>query len=537
MTLEKVAHDPISSVEISVWERRAAERRALRDRQVTEWQPGPTPVLRTGQTYVKNVPQYCGLLTPEQICITESSPSQLLRQLASGSWSAENVVRAFIARTTIAHYLTNPLTEVFFERAVHDAQRLDRILEETKKPVGPLHGLPISLKDVIHISAQEATLGFVSRIGCISETEDRLVTKLRQAGAIFYCKTNVPQTLMSGECVNYIYGRTSTPFNTLLSAGGSSGGEGSLISLGGSPLGIGSDIAGSIRTPANFNGIYGLCPSPDRLPAHSAENSDGSMVIRAVNGPLARSVDGLEVYTRTLLSLNPWHWDFSSAAIPWREEEYTLGRGQKRRLCFGFMPHDSVVLPNPPILRGMQEMRNALIRAGHQTIDIEPFDGKELADVAFRVFFATGGEEVARALQVLGEPLIKEVRKPDPATKLSVLEYEDCAVKIKILRQKYLDLWQATSMRTETGYPIDAIILPSGGTVAPPHGTMEYFTYEAISNILEWTCATVPVTVVDPLLDPKPKTYRPMSKHDQSNWEKCEFRLESYCIVADSFRF
>ncbi|KAK1149530.1 hypothetical protein N8T08_005079 [Aspergillus melleus] len=440
MTFDQAVNNGDSSVSMPLWERLAAERRASRERQVAQWQPGPIPDPKPGQTYVRSVPQQSGLLTQEQICITNSSPSQLLRQLSSGAWSAETVIRAFIARTTIAHHLTNPLTEVFFESAVHDAQRLDQIFRETQKPVGPLHGLPISLKDVVHISGQDATLGFVCRIGCVSKTEDRLVTKLRQAGAIFYCKTNVPRTLMSGECVNYIYGRTSILFNTLLSAGGSSGGEGSLISLGGSPLGIGSDIAGSIRTPANFNGIYGLCPSPDRLPGHAAENADGSMVIRAINGPLSRSIDGLEVYTRMLLSLNPWDWDFGSAAIPWREAEYSLGRGQKRRLCFGFMPHDSVVLPNPPILRGMAELRNALIRAGHQVIDIDPFDGRELAEVAFRVFFATGGEEITRALEILDEPLIKEAKKPDPATKISVLEYESCAAKIKALRQKYLDL-------------------------------------------------------------------------------------------------
>ncbi|KAL4885749.1 amidase signature domain-containing protein [Aspergillus karnatakaensis] len=520
MTIEQSAHELETPVATPLWEQRAAERRAVRNQKVAEWQPAPMPVLRPDQTNVRAVPRYSGLLTTEQIMITDSSVSQLLRQLATGTWTAESVVRAFISRTTIAHHLTNPLTDVFFDRAVEQAQRLDVILRETGKPVGPLHGLPVSLKDVMHTRGGESTLGFIARIGCKSETEDRLVTKLQEAGAVFYCKTNVPQTLMSGECVNYIYGRTSTPFNTLLSAGGSSGGEGSLVSLGGSPLGIGSDIAGSIRTPANFNGIYGLCPSPDRLPGHSAENSDGSNTIRVAVGPLSRSVDGLEVYTRTLLSLSPWDWDFGAVAIPWREDEYALGRGQKRPLCFGFMAHDSVVLPNPPIMRGMQELRSALVRAGHQVIDIEPFDGKELAEAAFHVFFASGGEEVTKALAILDEPLIKEVTLPEPATKISVLEYHAWAVKVNQLRQKYLDIWLATIAQTKTGFPVDAIILPSGGTVAPPHGTMEYFTYEMISNVLEWTCATVPVTTVDPVLDAKPTTFEPMSEHDQRNYDK-----------------
>ncbi|KAL2817633.1 amidase signature domain-containing protein [Aspergillus granulosus] len=533
MTADESAHELNLTVTIPVWERRAAERRAQRDRKVAQWQPGPMPALLPGQTNVRAVPRHSGLLTPEQITITESSATQLLSHLSSGRWSAESVVRAFISRATIANHLTNPLTDVFFESAVQDAQRLDAILRETGKPIGPLHGLPISLKDVMHISGGESTLGFIARIGCTSKTEDRLVSKLRQAGAVFFCKTNIPQALMSGECVNYIYGRTSTPFNTLLSAGGSSGGEGSLVSLGGSPLGIGSDIAGSIRTPANFNGIYGLCPSPDRLPGHAAENSDGSTIIRAVTGPLSRSVDGLEVYTRTVLSLKPWDWDFSCAAIPWRQDEYDLGSGKKRPLCFGFMAHDLVVLPNPPIIRAMAELRSSLLRAGHQVISVDPFDGKEIAEAAFQVFLATGGEEVTTMLGILDEPLIKEVPQPDPKTKISVLEYHSCAVKIKKLRQKYLDMWLATKLLTETGHPVDAIILPSGGTVAAPHGTMEYFTYEAISNVLEWTCATVPVTTVDPLLDQKPTMFEPMSEHDQRNYDKCAFHLYSEVALTD----
>ncbi|KAJ6016838.1 hypothetical protein N7451_000217 [Penicillium sp. IBT 35674x] len=505
------------------WQKIAHQKRTARDRSLSKWLSGGLPTLEPGQTYVRDVPRLSGLLTEEQLCITDSSPSLLLRHLASGNWTAESVIRAFIARATIAHTLTNPLTEVFFDRAVERARQLDNFMIQTGKPIGPLHGLPMSLKDVLHVYGEEATLGVIALVGCKSQTEDRLVTKLHEAGVVFYCKTNVPQTLMSGECNNFIFGRTSTPFNISLSAGGSSGGEASLISLGGSPLGIGSDVAGSIRTPANFNGIYGLCPTPDRLPSHSAENTDGLTIIRPVAGPLSRSVDGLEVYTRAILSMKPWEWDFSSAKIPWREEEYEEGLGKSHRLAFAFMPHDSVVLPDPPILRGMQETKNALRRMGHQVIDIEPFDGKELMDIAYEVYFADGGAGVREMLSVLNEPLIKEVREPDPSTTLSVRQYQACAIKVKRVRQKYLDIWQTTSSQTDTGLPVDAIILPSGGTVAPPHGTMEYFTYEAISNVLEWSCATIPVTQVNPTLDclPEKHVFEPMSVHDQRNHDKC----------------
>ncbi|EEA25198.1 hypothetical protein TMatcc_006581 [Talaromyces marneffei ATCC 18224] len=501
------------------WESRALKKRKEREDKIYQWGL-ETPRVPPDVTCVKNFPQSCGALTQEEIEVTETPPTLIVKKLQERTWSAEKVIRAFISRTVIAHSLVNPLTEVFFNDAIERAQRLDSFYEKTGRPVGPLHGFPMSIKDVMIIDNHDATLGFVAWIGRKRPVEDRLVTKLQSAGVVFYCKTNVPQSLMSGECVNFIFGRTSTPWNTWLSAGGSSGGEAALISLGGSPLGIGTDIAGSIRTPANFNGIYGLCPSPDRFPLHSAENSGGSSIIRAVAGPLARGVDGLELYVRTVLGFNPWEWDFSTVHLPWREAEYLIGK--RRRLCFAFMPHDSVVLPHPPIQRGMNLLKNALQEAGHQVIDIEPFDGKEIIDLSRKIWAASGSEELIEILATLQEPLIPEAEQPDLSQALTSREYQDCYVQANIIRQKYLDKWQETKYRTRTGHPVDVIIMPSGGHVAPPHGTMEYFTYEAISNLLEWTCATVPVTHVDPALDQKPDdlTFVPMSDFDQRNWDR-----------------
>lgn len=508
------------------WEVLAAAKCSERNEKIRPWVMN-VPLPPKDTTCVKYFPQEGGALSKEALEITETTPSLIVKNLQDRTWSAETVVRCFIERAAIAHELTNPFTEIFFDLAIHRARELDAMYECTGRPVGPLHGFPMSIKDVMIIEDQDTTVGFVAWIGRKRPVEDRLITKLREAGAVFYCKTNIPQSLMSGECVNYIFGRTSTPWNTLLSAGGSSGGEGSLISLGGSPLGIGTDIAGSIRTPANFNGIYGLCPSPDRFPSHSAENSDGSSIIRAVAGPLARSIDGLELYTRTVLGFKPWEWDFSAAHIPWRESEYSLGLGLHRPLCFAFMPHDSVVMPDPPIKRGMAMMKDALHVAGHQVIDIEAFDGLEIMILSRKIWAATGGDELLEILSQFNEPLIAEAYQPDTSTRLSVQEYQECYQEAKRIRQKYLDLWQGTRSRTSTGDPVDAIILPSGGHVAPPHGTMEYFTYEAISNLLEWTCATVPVTHVDPKLDLKVDgVFSPMSDFDQRNWDKCKFSHE-----------
>lgn len=160
-----------------------------------------------------------------------------------------------------------------------------------KKPIGPLHGLPVSLKDQFHVKGVETTMGYVGWIGTFQGKkgtgkervfESELVKELRDLGAVLYCKTSVPHTLMTGETTNNIIGyvrpfpklsciqpdeyadsgnhQTWNPKNRNLSCGGSSGGEGALIALRGSPVGFGTDIGGSIRIPAAFNGLYGLRP-------------------------------------------------------------------------------------------------------------------------------------------------------------------------------------------------------------------------------------------------------------------------------------
>ena len=157
----------------------------------------------------------------------------------------------------------NCLTEIFVERALARAAELDNALKKTGKVVGPLHGLPISLKDQICIKGLETTMGYVSWIGKYTEKNAVLVDILEECGAVPFVRTNVPQTLMVSrtysvskpvtliriqwpETFNNIFGRTTNPYNRSLTSGGSSGGEGALVALKGSPLGVGSDIGGYV---------------------------------------------------------------------------------------------------------------------------------------------------------------------------------------------------------------------------------------------------------------------------------------------------
>lgn len=533
---------PLTEVQVPEWQRIASRERHRRDSAIRQWERDQgirfsdldNTSSMTNTSKAKRI--MSDSFPDQQLAITESLPSDLLQNMAHGHWSAEQVFLAFAARACLAHHLTNSLTEVFFARGLTRARELDQYLEKNGKVIGPLHGLPISVKDVFNIKGMDSTSGFVSLVGRPAASTDTLIEKLHDAGAVLYCKTNIPQTLMSGECTNFIFGRTVSAHNTSLSAGGSSGGEGSLVAMGGSPLGIGTDIAGSIRTPANFNGIYGLCPSFGRFPSYGPGHASGLGPVNAVAGPLSRSIDGLETYTKTLLNLRPWEWDSSCVRLPWDQDAYEEAapsslRGPTTpdtRLCFGMIPDDSVITPHPPIQRCMREVKQALITAGHSVVDLADFfDASDcLWELLTTIFKADGGKGLRAQLAVYDEPLVPgETLEIRPDDFLSAEELGQLAKQVRTLQQKYLDRWTATKRQSANGQPVDMLILPSGAYTACPHGTMDYWLYEAISNILDWTCATIPVGVVDPVKDAAPPSVvrHPLSPADAANREKCKF--------------
>lgn len=212
------------------------------------------------------------------------------------------------------------------------------------------------------------------------QKESELVRELRNLGAILYCKTSVPATLMAGETINNIIGYTWNPKNRLLSSGGSSGGEGALIALRGSPAGFGTDVGGSIRIPAGFNSLYGLRPSTGRIPYQGAANSlDGQIVIPSVIGPLAPSARALTLLFKAVLGQEPWLYDPLALELPWRDEVVLKTKALIEKaavgsptLAFGLMKYDGHATVHPPIARGMAIVEQTLRRLGHRVIEWKP---------------------------------------------------------------------------------------------------------------------------------------------------------------------
>ncbi|CAG8152700.1 unnamed protein product [Penicillium nalgiovense] len=227
----------------------------------TEWRipEGLTDLSETSGTSVLDVPRQSEILSARQPEITEKyDATDLLGKIHRQELSAHEVTNHFAFALPLHNKLDASL-KLFFERALQRAKDLDEKLSKTGTPVGPLHGLPINLKDCFNIKGITSTIGFASFIKNrpVSYTSPA-VRVLLNLGAIPYVKTNVPQTMMAADSHNYVFGRTLNPHRSNLTAGGSTGGEGALIAMRGSVLGVGTDNVGSIRIPAICNGIHAL---------------------------------------------------------------------------------------------------------------------------------------------------------------------------------------------------------------------------------------------------------------------------------------
>lgn len=194
---------------------------------------------------------------------------KLSQQIKEGHITSEEVVESFITRIKALNPIINAVVEKRFEQALKEAREIDRKLADARNDEGDksimklsLVGVPVSVKETIAVDGYSFTGGLVGRRLVKAHKHSDAVKQLLKNGMIPIALTNVPELAMWWDSSNPVYGRTNNPYDLSRIPGGSSGGEGALIASAGSVVGIGSDIAGSIRIPANFCGIYGHKPTP-----------------------------------------------------------------------------------------------------------------------------------------------------------------------------------------------------------------------------------------------------------------------------------
>lgn len=301
--------------------------------------------------------------------------------------------------------------------------------------------------------------------------------------------------------MNNILGRTANPYNRTFSCGGSSGGEGALIGFNASPLGFGSDFGGSIRSPSAYQGLYGLRPSSGRVPYYRMLNSmEGQQTIVSVVGPMAGSIEDVELIMKVMADSRPWTMDPYCLPIPWRSDAIADIRSRKLRI--GLFEWDGVCLPQPPIRYALKRTAAALRAAGHEIIPWR-LDQQRALELVLKVFRSDAAADIRRKFAKSGEaPLESSCDTTDPALGLS--QSWDLAMEGLDFRAAVMEQWNQTADLANGIPPMDAYIAPVNPAVAPRHGDyskVRYFAYTAIANLLDYTACCFPTGFVDPAKD------------------------------------
>ncbi|KAJ9605734.1 hypothetical protein H2200_009583 [Cladophialophora chaetospira] len=481
---------------------------------------------------------YKGSLTSQQRSILNAPIASLVSDVHSGALSPIDILRTYGKTASIAQARTNSVTELLLPEAEAWARE-----DGDVNLKGPLAGIPVSLKDSIAVGGFDVSVGYSRNVFKPYAEDGVLVKLLKKAGAIPHVKTALPITLLSFESTNDLWGVCRNPHNPKYSPGGSSGGEGALLALNGSRIGIGSDVAGSVRAPAAWSGINSIRCSTGRWPKVGINTSmPGQEGIPSVFSPMARTLDDLTYFTRVFIGMKPWEVDYTVHPIPWRQEAYDQALEEKP-LRIGLMTTDGVIEPSPAIARGLEITASALRSQGHEVIPIPvssfpstatPALGLQIASTllcadggqTFKSFFRTGENNDPGAAQInfymaLPRPikylwyLWTKYVKGDPVWAgilryfhpLSAFENWKWVAK----REKFREVWFDWLNKPEQSF--DFILCPGNATPALPHGGMKEAVsscgYTFLWNLLDYSAGILPVTKVDAVKDALPKTFKP----------------------------
>jgi fatty acid amide hydrolase len=445
--------------------------------------------------------------------------SGLASAIASGRLSARDAVAAHVRRIEEVNPRLNAVVFARFDEALAEAAAADE-RQARSGALGPLHGVPISIKDSIFVAGTPSTGGLPKRAGHRAQADSPLVARLRRAGAIVLGKTNVPQMLLYIESDNPLFGRANNPWSPDRSPGGSSGGEGAIVAAGGSTLGLGTDLGGSIRIPAHVNGIHGLKATSLRLPlanTFDALLAPGQEAMVPAPGPLGRHVADLALAMQLL-------------AAPGEESDETLPPVPRKApaevalagLRVGFYTDDGWFPPSAACARAVREAAAALAARGARVEEFTPPGVPE----AMRIFFglpSSAGSSWAKPFLEGGpvDPRLKELllaaQLPHGLARLlaSMLDLAGQHRRARVLRalgrrssERYWRLvadraaYRERFLAADGPGRFDVWLSPPSPTPALTHGACRHLlgaaSYTMLWNLLGWPAGVVAATRVRP---------------------------------------
>ncbi|EAQ93552.1 hypothetical protein CHGG_01787 [Chaetomium globosum CBS 148.51] len=465
---------------------------------------------------------YHGPLTPaDKAILTQPIESLVASVHAGGSLTALAVLRSYGRLALKAHARTNCLTEILLpdaERWVVAAEAGGGVGVEGEGAVnlaGPLAGVPVSLKDTVVVGGYDATVGYSGFAGRRAARDGPMVRMLKDAGAVPYVKTNLPISLLSFESANELWGRCRNPHNADYSPGGSTGGGVGAAGDGGKGLGIGSDVAGSVRVPAHFAGCYSIRCSTGRWPkAGIATSMPGQEGVPSVYSPMARTLGDLTYFTRAVLGeMEPWRYDYTVHPLPWRGEVEREFATAARKLRVGVLRTDGVVDPSPACARALSMAEEALRSQGCEIVEVEGtpdmYEGLRLASMLLNADGCQMFESFRRPGEWLDAGATQMRRLAGLWSPFRHWRAQSAFENWKLVSQR--EAYRASWFEWWDEQGLDVIISPPNATPAVPHDGMRDAVsscgYTFLFNLLDYSAGVLPITHVHKGLDQLPTSF------------------------------
>lgn len=294
----------------------------------------------------------------------QESAIELAAKIASGSVSSSEVLEAHLTRIDEVNPQLNAVVRIYAEAARRDAKAADEAVARGDV-LGPLHGVPLSIKDNIDVEGDVSTQGIPMLAEVIATADAPIVTRMRAAGAIPFARTNMPELGLRVHTHSVTYGLTKNPWDPERTAAGSSGGEASAIASGMSPIGLGNDIGGSLRNPAYACGIASIKPSAQRVP-YATTTMPGTPLLAEqlmlVQGVLARHVADVRLGFEVIAGAHPLDPYVISAPF----------EGPKGPRRVALVPEPAGGSTDPDIAAGVRRAGDALAAAGYEVTEVQP---------------------------------------------------------------------------------------------------------------------------------------------------------------------
>lgn len=412
-----------------------------------------------------------------------NSATTLAQAIRTKKVSAVEIVRACLSRIEAVNPHLNAVVQVTAETALAQARDADAALARGEV-WGPLHGVPMTIKDSFDTAGVISTWGTTGRRGFIPNKDATIVARLKAAGAILLGKTNTPEFTYAYETDNAIYGRTNNPYDLARTPGGSSGGAAAIVAAGGVPFDIGTDTGGSIRLPAHFCGIAGIKPTSGRVPRTGHAIPPGGLLDSLTQvGPMARYVEDLALILP--LIAGPDGRDPSIVPMPLGNLDNIKLKG----LRGSFHTDNGIQTPTPETIEAVQRVVARLGEAGVAFVEKRPPGIEETMEISSPLFRGwDGGAWVRLLLERAGTPVEESTlerylsgKKAGPEVLVRLID------RLDQFRSRMLTFFQ----------PYDLIICPVNAYPAIPHGTFTElyrgFSYTMTYNLTGWPVAVVRV--------------------------------------------